>query len=134
MPYHMSYISYKERTILAALFHSFCASLSSELTGTATAATDVQVGDTGVMVADLIIVVLPRVEVEVLVFGAFLDARADVHMIEGLGVHIEEVSVALLNRNVGDIVEVEEARDLLEGNEGLNLNKLVEVTGNDDTS
>lgn len=107
-------------------------STSRELAGLAAAATNVEVGDARVVIADLVVIVLPRVEVEVLVLGALCNGGADEHVVESLGVHVEEIGVALGDGHVDNIIKVDEARDLLEGSEGLNLDKLVEVAGSDD--
>lgn len=126
----MSYTSYKEHINPASLFYPF---LRKELASAAAAAADIQLGDAGVVVADLVVVVLPRVEVEVLVLGTLAEGRADKHVVEGLGVLVEEVSVALLNRHVNDVIHVDEARDLLKDLDGVDLDELVEVTSDDDT-
>ena len=102
-------------------------------TGTATAAADVQAGDARVVVADLVVVVLPRVEVEVLILGLPGDGGADEHVVEGLAVHVEQVGVAVLGGHVGHIIEIEQTRGLLEGGDGGDLDELVEVTSSDDS-
>lgn len=105
----------------------------SQLRSTAAAAaTDIQESDAGVVVAHLVVVVLPGVEVEVLILGRPLESRAHEHVVEGLGVLVEQVGVALGRGDVGHIIEVKETRDLLEDLEGLNLDEIVEVTGDDD--
>jgi hypothetical protein len=96
------------------------------------AAAHVDHGNAGVVVADLVVVVLPSVEVQVLVLDRLLQGRADVHVVEGLGVHVEEVGVTLLGWDIRDIVQVQHAGDVLEDLEGLNLGEVVEIASSDD--
>jgi hypothetical protein len=84
------------------------------------------------VVADLVVVVLPGVEVQVLVLDGLLQGRADIHVVEGLGVHVEEIGVTLLGGDVGDIVQVQHAGDVLEDLEGLDLGEVVEIASSDD--
>lgn len=92
------------------------------------AAAHVEASDTGVVIANLVVKVLPGVKVQVLVEGATAKAGADEDMVEGLAVHVEQVGVALSGVKVDSLLEVDEAGLAQEGLHGLDLGELVEVT------
>lgn len=74
-----------------------------------------------------IILSRPRVDMNVLISSTLLDPRADIHMVQGLGVHVKSVSVPLLRRNADNFIQLGQARDLSKGREWLHEGKLVEV-------
>lgn len=84
------------------------------------------------MIADLVVIVLPGVEVHVLILGRATGSRAHVHVVQGLAVHVEEVGVAFVDGDLGNLVEVREAGLVGEDLQGLNLDEVVEVAGSDD--
>jgi hypothetical protein len=88
------------------------------------------------MITDLIIIVLPCVQVQMLQLRcACLGTHSplgDEQMIQLLRVHIEQVSVSLLGRNSGNLIEVEHGTAGHEGLEGFDLGELVEVAGSND--
>lgn len=86
------------------------------------------------MIAHLIIIVLPRVEVQVLQQRLRLAHRpgAHKHVVQLLRVHVEQVCVALRRLETGGFVEVDEGGAGHEGLEGCDLGELVEIAGSDD--
>jgi hypothetical protein len=86
------------------------------------------------MITNLIIIVLPRVEVQVLQQSLALlgSVGGDEHVVQLLGVHVEEVRVSLFWCNVRDVVELEHGADGHEFLEGSDLCEFVEVAGGDD--
>lgn len=85
-----------------------------------------------VVIADLVVIVLPGVEVQVLVLGRASGSRADVHVVEGLAVHVEEVGVALVDGDLSRLIEICEAGLVRENLQGLDLDEVVEVPCCDD--
>lgn len=83
------------------------------------------------MIADLVIIILPSVEMHMLILGPAPGSRAHVHVVESLAVHVKEVGVPLVDGDVGDLVEVREAGLVGENLHGLNLGEVVEVPGGD---
>lgn len=74
----------------------------------------------------------PSVDMDVLIPSTLLKHRADIHMIQGLGVHVKGVSVPLLRRDADNVIQLGQSRDLRKGREGLHKGELVEVAcGND---
>lgn len=86
------------------------------------------------MIANKIIIQLPRVDVDVLVRGAVLVRQrgADKHVVQLLRVHVVDVGVALLDGDADGLVEVNEARGGGEDFQGLDEGEFVEVAGGDD--
>ena len=84
------------------------------------------------MITNLIIIVLPRVEVKVLKHGLVLQRRAGVHVIQSLGVHIEEICVALHGVHVDELIQIAETRLFSKDLHRLDLGKLVKVAGSND--
>lgn len=86
------------------------------------------------MIANKIIIQLPRVDVDVLVRGAVLIRQrgADKHVIQLLRVHVVDVGVALLDGDADRLVEVDEARGGREDFQGLDEGEFVKVAGGDD--
>lgn len=84
------------------------------------------------MITCLIIIVLPRVQVQMFVQRASAQRRAHVEVIQLLAVHVEEVRVPLREFKTDHLVEVEEAGLGGEARHGLYLGELVEVAGGDD--
>lgn len=74
-----------------------------------------------------IILSRPRVDMDVLIPSTFLDPRADIHMIQGLSVHVKSVRVPLLRSDADNLVQLGQARDLRKGRERLHKSELVEV-------
>lgn len=109
--------------------------LIPSLTRTSSTTAKVQLRNTRIMVTDLIIIVLPRVEVQVLQQSLSLprSVLADKHVIQLLRVHVEEVRVSLLRCNIRNIVELEHGADGHELLDGSDLCEFVEVAGGDDT-
>lgn len=98
-----------------------------------TATTDIESRNTRIVITDLIIKVLPCVEVKMLVLGALLKRGAGIHVVECLGVHVEEVGVPLDGVHFHDVVHITEARFLGKYGHGLYLSELVKVAGGDDS-
>jgi len=85
------------------------------------------------MVAHLVVIVLPGIEMQVLVFdSSTTDGVAHIHVIQSLAVHVIEVRVTLIGGDPGDFIEICQAGLIMEDLEGLHLDKLVEVSGRDD--
>lgn len=84
------------------------------------------------MIADLIVIVLPRIEMQVLILGPGLRRGAHVHVVERLAVHVEEIGIPLVSINPCNVVHVAEARLLGEDLQGLDLGEVVEVAAGDD--
>lgn len=83
------------------------------------------------MIADLVVIVLPSVEMHMLILGPTPGSRAHVHVIKSLAVHVEEVGVALGDGHVDNLIEVREAGLVGEDLQGLDLGEVVEVAGCD---
>lgn len=79
------------------------------------------------MIRNDIILSRPRVNVDVLISGTLLNPGANIHMIQGLSVHVKSVRVPLLRRNANNLVQLRQARDLRKGRERLHKSELVEV-------
>ena len=79
------------------------------------------------MVANLIVKVLPGVYVQMFVTSSLGQIATDVHMIESLAVHVEEISVPFHGVHVDCVFEVDEAGSILEDSHRLSLGILVEV-------
>ena len=84
------------------------------------------------MVANLVVVALPGVQVQMLILGAPAGRGADKHVVKGLAVHVEQVRVALGGGHVGHVVEIQQPGALQEDLDGLDLGELVEVACGDD--
>lgn len=85
-----------------------------------------------IVIADLVVKVLPGVEVQMLILGRAPGSLAHVHVVEGLAVHVEEVGVALAGGDPRYLVEVREAGLSGEDLQGLDLGEVVEIAGCDD--
>ena len=86
------------------------------------------------MVADLRRLVHPRIDVDVLVLGMLLYGIRDEHMVQLLGVHIENVGVALDGLDAHDGVQVTEPRNGDVALEWGDRGELIEVASGDDLS
>lgn len=86
------------------------------------------------MIRHNIILSRPRVDMDVLIPSTLLDPRANIHMIQGLSVHVKSVRVPLLRRDADNLIQLGQARDLRKCRERLYECKLVEVTCSYDCS
>jgi hypothetical protein len=106
--------------------------MTSSQTPRSGATAKVELGNTRVVVANLVVVVLPRVEVKVLVEGTATDRRADEHVVEGLAVVVEQVRVAVGGFDADNLLQVDKPGDGQEVLDGQDLGKFVVITGRDD--
>jgi Holliday junction resolvasome RuvABC DNA-binding subunit len=67
-----------------------------------------------------------------LVLYLWLESLADVHVVELLAVHVEEVCVSLELRDVRSLIKIPQIRHISEVLERLDKGELVEVTSDDD--
>lgn len=79
------------------------------------------------MIRHNIVLNRPRVDMNMLISSTLLDPRADIHMIQGLSVHVKCVCVPLLRRNADNLIQLGQPRDLRKGCERLHECKFVEV-------
>lgn len=86
------------------------------------------------MVADLVIVILPGIQMQMLIPGVPVQSLAYIHVIQLLGVHVEKICISLHGINSNNFVEISEAGYRGECGERVDLGVLVEVTSNEDIS
>ena len=86
------------------------------------------------MVADLIVVILPGIQMQVLILGVSVKPLAHIHVIQLLRVHIKQICVSLNWFDPNDFVEISEAGYLSESGKRVNLGVLVKVARNEDIS
>lgn len=79
------------------------------------------------MIRHDIVLSCPGIYVDVLIPSTLLEHRADVHMIQGLSVHIKSVRVPLLRSNADNLIQLCQARDLRKCGERLHEGELIEV-------
>lgn len=79
------------------------------------------------MVRHDVVLSRPRVDMDVLITSTLLEHRTDIHMIQGLSVHIKSVCVPLLRRNADNLIQLCQARYLRKCDERLHEGKLIEV-------
>lgn len=85
------------------------------------------------MVTHLVAITSPGVDMHMLKLDLLArDARRHVHVVELLRVHVEQVRVPLLGRQLGHLVQVQQARLGHERLERRDEGELVEVASRDD--
>lgn len=94
--------------------------------------TKVQPRNARIMIANLIIIVLPSIEMHMLILGTAPRGRAHIHVVKSLAVHVKEVRIPLVGGDIGDLVQVCEAGLVGEDLQGLDLDEVVEVAGCND--
>lgn len=72
--------------------------------------TEVEPCYTWIMITNLIIVALPRIQVQMLIQRATSQRATHKHMVQCLAVHVEQVRVAFRDRHASQLVEINEAR------------------------
>lgn len=86
------------------------------------------------MVADLVIVILPGIQMQMLILGVPVQSLAYIHVIQLLGVHVKQIRVSLHGINSNNFVKISEAGYRGECGERVDLGVLVEVTSHEDIS
>ena len=94
--------------------------------------TKVQPRNARIMIANLVVIVLPSIEMHMLILGTARRSRAHIHVVKSLAVQVKEVRISLVGGDVGDLVQVREAGLVGEDLKGLDLDEVVEVAGCDD--
>lgn len=86
------------------------------------------------MVADLVIVILPGIQMQMLILGVPVQSLAHIHVVQLLGVHVKKICISLHGINSNDFVQISEARYRGECGERVDLGVLVKVTRNENIS
>lgn len=84
------------------------------------------------MVADLVIVILPGIQMQMLILGVPVQSLAHIHVIQLLGIHVKQICISLHRIDSDNFVKISEAGYRGECGERVDLGVLVEVTRNED--